>query len=103
MLRRSGWPGIEGGMMRILGVRRRAGVRGGVGAAIALALVLGPVAAGNVLAATAANDDHYVVDEDGTLMVDVPGVLANDTQDAGAPCVTGVDVDGLFGFVGDKD
>jgi hypothetical protein len=69
----------------------------------AVALALAPAAAGTALADTGAGADHYEVDEGGTLMVDAPGVLANDTNDAGTPCVAGIDPDGLMGHLENAD
>lgn len=69
--------------------------------AFLVALVLGP-SAGIVLAATVANPDSYTMNENGTLTVPAPGVLANDEGDAGAGiCVAGYDYENLEGTVTD--
>lgn len=77
-------------------------LRNGVAFAFAAMLALGPAAAGTVLAETGATADTYVMDEGDSLVIDAPGVLANDSHDAGTPCVTGVDVQGLMGDLGDQ-
>ena len=62
-------------------------------------LALGPAAA-LVSAATAASPDEYVMNENGTLVVDAPGVLANDAGDGGAGiCVVGYDYPDTAGTV----
>jgi hypothetical protein len=69
--------------------------------AILVALALGP-AAGIVRGATVANPDAYTMNENGTLTVPAPGVLANDAGDAGAGiCVVGYDYENLEGTVTD--
>ncbi len=69
--------------------------------AFAVALALGPTTA-IVLAATVANPDAYTMNENGTLTVPAPGVLANDAGDAGAGiCVAGYDYENLEGTVTD--
>jgi hypothetical protein len=70
-------------------------------AATALALAFAPAAARDVRAvADATDDEFYVVNEDETLIVDAPGVLANDTDDGGAAiCVVGHDHSDLIGTV----
>lgn len=68
---------------------------------IALMLALMPAAAGIVLAEDSAGNDSYVMNEGGTLVVDAPGLLANDTLDAGTPCVAGVDAQYLMGHLRD--
>ena len=70
-------------------------------AASTVALALGP-AAGVARAATVANPDSYTMNEDGTLTVPAPGVLANDEGDAGAGiCVVGYNYEDLSGTVTD--
>jgi hypothetical protein len=65
------------------------------------ALALGP-SAGVVRGATVANPDAYTMNENGTLTVAAPGVLANDEGDAGAGiCVVGYDYENLEGTVTD--
>jgi hypothetical protein len=78
-------------------------IRRGIGLAFAVALALAPAAAGTALADTGATNDTYEVNEGGTLVIDAPGVLANDTNDAGTPCVTGIDAAELMGHLGDID
>ena len=69
--------------------------------AFVVALALGPTA-GIVLAATVANPDSFTMNENGTLTVPAPGVLANDEADAGAGiCVVGYDYENLEGTVTD--
>jgi hypothetical protein len=69
--------------------------------AILAALALGPSAA-VVRGATVANPDAYTMNENGTLTVPAPGVLANDEGDAGAGiCVVGYDYENLEGTVTD--
>lgn len=76
-------------------------LRRGAAVTFLAALVLGPTA-GIVLAATVANPDSYAMNENGTLTVPAPGVLANDEGDAGAGiCVVGYDYDNLAGTVTD--
>jgi hypothetical protein len=74
--------------------------RPGLALAFAAALAFGP-AAGTVLAETGAGDDAYVMNEGGTLVVDVPGVLANDNHDEGLACVAGIDPLDVMGHIGD--
>ena len=65
-------------------------------------LALAPAAAGLVLAETAVNHDVFVMSEDGTLVVDAPGLLENDSLDGEeARCVAGVDAQNLMGQLGD--
>jgi hypothetical protein len=78
-------------------------IRRGTTLAFAAALALGPAAAGSVLAETGAGNDIYEVNEGGTLVIDAPGILSNDTNDAGTPCVTGIDAQGLMGHLADSD
>lgn len=69
--------------------------------AILAALALGPSTA-IVRGATVANPDAYTMNENGTLTVPAPGVLANDEGDAGAGiCVVGYDYENLEGTVTD--
>lgn len=77
-------------------LRRRATI------AVAMALAMGAAGAQVVVAATAAGADFYSVPVDHTINVPAPGVLSNDTNDGGTPCVTGVDVTGLAGVLGDS-
>jgi Bacterial Ig domain len=77
-------------------------LRGGATLVFAASLALGPVGAARALAETGAANDVYEVNEDDTLVVNAPGVLGNDTHDDGTPCVTGVDVQGLMGDLGDQ-
>ena len=68
----------------------------------ALLLALSPVAAGTALAETAVHHDAYVMNEDGTLVVDAPGLLANDSLDGEEPkCVAGIDAENAMGHLGD--
>ncbi len=60
-------------------------------------LAVAPVLAATVLAASDAVDDPYSTDEDVALTVEAPGLLTNDTTDAGTLCVTGFDTTGLEG------
>lgn len=70
--------------------------------AAALALSLMPAAAANVLAETAANDDAYAMNEGGTLVINPPGLLDNDSLDGDEPrCVAGIDAPALMGHLGD--
>jgi len=70
-------------------------------AASTAALALGPTA-GVARAATVASPDSYTMNEDGTLTVPAPGVLANDEGDAGAGiCVVGYNYEDLAGTVTD--
>ncbi len=64
-------------------------------------LALTPAAAGVALAEDAANNDTYVMNENGTIVVDAPGLLANDSLDAGTPCVAGIDAQNVMGHLGD--
>jgi hypothetical protein len=67
---------------------------------LAFGLALAPAAARDVRAVATAADDTYAVDEDTSLIVDAPGILANDTDDGGAPlCVVDHDHDGMEGSV----
>ena len=69
--------------------------------AMTATLALGPAAA-IAYADTIAKADEYEMNEDGTLTVPAPGVLANDEGDAGAGiCVVGYGYDGLEGTVTD--
>ena len=54
-----------------------------------------------VRGATAPEPDAYVMNEGGTLVVDAPGLLANDHADSGEPCVVGIEPEGLMGHIGD--
>lgn len=64
-------------------------------------VALGP-GAGLVLAATTATDDTYTMNENGTLTVPAPGVLANDQGNGGGGiCVVGYDYENLEGTVTD--
>ena len=67
---------------------------------LAAALALGPAAALRVAAVTVANPDSYAGFEDEPLVVPAPGVLGNDTSDAGTRCVTAVNATGLQGSLG---
>ena len=76
-------------------------LRRGAVLAFLVSLALGPTA-GIVLAASVANPDAYTMNENGTLTVPAPGVLANDAGDAGAGiCVAGYDYENLEGTVTD--
>jgi hypothetical protein len=77
--------------------RRRRWVPLSLGVLLAFALL----GAGAVVAATMAADDSYPAVEDQQLVVPAPGVLGNDTTDAGTLCVTGVDAGDLKGSLGD--
>ncbi|HUQ43872.1 MAG TPA: Ig-like domain-containing protein [Candidatus Limnocylindria bacterium] len=77
--------------------------RRGIALAVAVAFALAPAAAGTALADTGATNDVYEVNEGGTLVIDAPGVLSNDTNDAGTPCVTGIGAQELMGNLGDND
>ncbi|HEY8239062.1 MAG TPA: Ig-like domain-containing protein [Candidatus Limnocylindrales bacterium] len=69
------------------------------GLALGAALAFGPAVTA-VRAATIANDDAYEMNENGTLVIDAPGVLANDESDGGAAiCVAGYDYPGTEGHV----
>jgi hypothetical protein len=71
----------------VIGVERI--LRRGAALGLAAAFALGPLAT-RVLAATTAGPDAFVMNENGTLVVDAPGVLANDEGDGGAGiCVAG--------------
>ena len=70
--------------------------------ALAIGLALAPAAAGMASADAPAVDDTYVVNEDETLTVEAPGVLANDEAGAGEICVVGIDVEGLEGRILDE-
>jgi hypothetical protein len=78
--------------MRIVSFRTRAAT-----AALAVTVALSPLGAAAVLAASDAVDDAYSTPEDTPLTVDAPGLLANDTTDAGTLCVTGYDTSTLEG------
>ena len=74
-------------------------LRSGAAFGLAAALALGPLATG-VFAATTATPDSYEMNENGTLVVDAPGVLANDEGDGGAAiCVVGYDYPSTEGTV----
>jgi hypothetical protein len=68
---------------------------------LAFGLALAPAAARDARAvASAVDDPFYTVEEDDTLIVDAPGVLANDSDDGGAAiCVVSQAYDGLEGTV----
>jgi VCBS repeat-containing protein len=85
---------IPGGSIAV-----RSSRRGVTAAALAIGLALAPAGARHALAvATAVDDPFYTVNEDETLLVDAPGVLANDTDDGGAAiCVATVDDSGIDG------
>jgi len=86
---------IPGGALEVHPTLRRAAAT-----VLALGLALAPAAARDARALATANDDAYSVDEDATLVVDAPGLLANDTDDGGAAiCVVGHTDDGLEGTV----
>ncbi len=75
--------------------------RPAIALALLAALALGPSAA-IVRGATVANPDAYTMNENGTLTVPAPGVLANDAGDADAGiCVVGYDYENLEGTVTD--
>ena len=81
-------------------LQARPTLRGVVAAVLAFGLGLAPAAARDARAVATAVDDAYTVDEDTSLIVDAPGVLANDTDDGGAAlCVVDHDDDGLEGSV----
>ena len=75
-------------------------LRPGLALAFAAVLALGP-AAGIAHAETGAGDDTYVMNEGGTLVVDAPGLLANDNHDDGEACVAGIDPLDVMGHIGD--
>ena len=75
--------------------------RRSAGVVLAIGFMLAPALAPAAIADAPAVDDVYVMNEDGTLTVDAPGVLANDALSA-EMCVVGVDVDGLEGRLLDK-
>jgi Cadherin-like domain len=70
-----------------------------IGLALGAALAFGPSIA-VVRGATLAVDDAYEMNENGTLVIDAPGVLANDEGDGGAGiCVAGYDYPSTEGHV----
>jgi Bacterial cadherin-like domain len=72
-------------------------------AGTAVAMALAPVGASTVLAAGDAVDDPYTITEDQSLIADGvanPGVLANDSTDAGTLCVVSFDTTSLQGSFG---
>jgi len=74
-------------------------LRGATATILATGLAVAPLVAGDARAvATAIDDPFYTVNEDEVLLVDAPGVLANDTDSLGGPiCVVEVDDSGLEG------
>ncbi|HJP89151.1 MAG TPA: Ig-like domain-containing protein [Candidatus Limnocylindrales bacterium] len=69
--------------------------------AAALLITLGPATL-STRAATGPENDSYVMNEGGTLVIDAPGLLANDQADSGTACVVGVDGEDLMGWLGEK-
>ena len=71
-------------------------------AVTALLLALAPAASIAARAATGPENDAYTMNEGATLVIDAPGLLANDHADTGDVCVVGIDADGVMGWLGDK-
>ncbi|HET7180670.1 MAG TPA: Ig-like domain-containing protein [Candidatus Limnocylindrales bacterium] len=75
--------------------------RRAVAAVAALLLAVGPATIA-VRGATGPEEDAYTMNEGGTLVVDAPGLLANDHADTGEICVVGIDADGAMGWLADQ-